>query len=228
MYLYVCVCVCVNVTCICHEPGIVNTTYLVTYISLYVYTHTLSLPPSLSLPPLTNQNSVGKGRLSMATLYTIHERLLEDINNAGGDPAGTGGGGGRGPIDDIYVSVGVEKLGLGEDGGSGERDPCVLGERKFLLKPAADVMAAALSQVILLPTPYTLYPIPYTLHSTPCTLYPTPYTLHPTPYTLHPAHPAHPAPYTLRVCVCVCVCVYNMTVCYDRAGAHVRRARQSS
>ena len=46
----------------------------------------------------------------------------------------------------MYVAVGVEKLTLGEDGGKGSRDPSVLAPGKFALKPAPDIMQAALQQ----------------------------------------------------------------------------------
>jgi hypothetical protein len=91
---------------------------------------------------------IGKGRLSLGSLYDIHAHMIQSIGSYKNAAAGGGrGGGGAGAITDLYVSVGVEKIGMGEDGGKGERDPCVLGERKFQLKPAADIMAAALAQV---------------------------------------------------------------------------------
>jgi phosphoglycolate phosphatase-like HAD superfamily hydrolase len=94
---------------------------------------------------VTNQNSVGKGRLTLSQLYDIHEHLLQQLQAPGPSRAGRApspsspsilpAGATTGRVDDIFVAVGVEKLSLGEDGGAGEREPAVLGARKFALKP---------------------------------------------------------------------------------------------
>ena len=83
---------------------------------------------------VTNQNALGKGLLSMATLYSIHSRLLEAVPG----------------VCDVFVAVGAEKLsgpeGERSPGAAGARDPAVLGSRKFASKPMPDIISAALQQ----------------------------------------------------------------------------------
>ena len=86
---------------------------------------------------VTNQNAVGKGRLVLSALHDIHTRLMRELRSAQDhspkDAAAL--------VDDFFVAVGVEKLAMGEDGGQGERDPAVLGARKFALKPGIALLA---------------------------------------------------------------------------------------